>query len=125
MWDLAEDQRSAEIIETFHRAGKPVALVCHGPAALRRATGEDGAPLVAGRAVTGFTNSEEAAVGLTEVVPFLLEDELKRLGGRYTRGPDWQVHLATDGNLITGQNPASSTATAEATVAALRGAATR
>jgi len=95
--------------------------VCHGPAALRHTTGERGAPLVAGRAVTGFTNTEEAAVGLTNVVPFLLEDELKRLGGRYSRGPDWQVNVAVDENLITGQNPASSAATAEAVVEALRG----
>jgi putative intracellular protease/amidase len=121
MWDLAEDGRSAALIEAFHRAGKPVALVCHGPAALRHTTGERGAPLVAGRAVTGFTNTEEAAVGLTNVVPFLLEDELKRLGGRYSRGPDWQVNVAVDENLITGQNPASSAATAEAVVEALRG----
>jgi putative intracellular protease/amidase len=121
MWDLAEDRRSAALVEAFHRAGKPVALVCHGPAALRHATGERGDPLVAGRSVTGFANTEEAAVGLTDVVPFLLEDELKRLGGRYTRGPDWQVHVAVDENLVTGQNPASSSATAEAVVEALRG----
>ena len=119
LWDLAEDRRSIALIEAFHRAGKPTALVCHGPAAMRHAKGENGKSLVAGKAVTGFTNTEEDAAGLSDVVPFKLEDELKRLGGRYEKGADWQVHLAADGNLITGQNPASSGPAAEAVLEAL------
>ena len=97
----------------------------HGPAALRHATDDAGQPLVAGRSVTGFSNTEEEGVGLTRIVPFSLEDELKRLGGRYTRTADWQVYAAVDGNLITGQNPASSTATAQLLVEALRVAGVR
>jgi putative intracellular protease/amidase len=113
MWDLAEDRNSIRLIESFVAVGKPVALVCHAPAALRHVRGPDGKPLVAGKKVTGFTNSEEEAVGLTEVVPFLLEDELKRLGGQYVKGPDWSSYVTKDGLLITGQNPASSKAGAE------------
>ena len=90
------------------QAGKPVALVCHAPGVLRHAKRADGQPLVDGRKVTGFTNSEEAAVELTDVVPFLVEDELKRLGGRFERADDWQSYVVQDGLLITGQNPASS-----------------
>lgn len=108
MWDLAESVTSVTLIESFDRAGKPIAFVCHAPAALRHVTAADGSPLVQGRAVTGFSNSEEAGVKLTEVVPFLLEDVLKSLGGRYEKGSDWGVHVVEDGNLITGQNPASS-----------------
>ncbi|MFI8003593.1 type 1 glutamine amidotransferase domain-containing protein [Streptomyces sp. NPDC086010] len=121
MWDLAEDKDSIHLIETTLRAGKPLALVCHAPAALRHATNEDGTPLVQGKKVTGFTNSEEAAVELTEVVPFLVEDELKRLGGLYSQGEDWQPHVVRDGLLITGQSPASSGPTADALVGLLTG----
>jgi putative intracellular protease/amidase len=108
MWDLAEDQNSIKLIETMIRAGKPVALVCHAPGALRHAKTPDGHPLVQGKKVTGFTNSEEEAVGLTEVVPFLVEDELKAKGGIFSKAEDWQPYVLTDGLLITGQNPASS-----------------
>ena len=114
LWDLADDRHSIALIEALYAAGKPVAAVCHGPAALRHARGPDGKPLVNGKAVTGFANSEEAAVGLTEVVPFLVEDTLKAAGGRYSKGADWADHSVTDGNLITGQNPASSESTARA-----------
>ena len=93
--------------------------MCHGPAVLRDAKGADGAPLVKGKTVTGFSNTEEAAVGLTDVVPFSVEDTLKANGGRYSRGEDWASHAVVDGNLITGQNPASSEATARALVEAL------
>ena len=91
-----------------------MAAVCHGPAVLRRAKGADGAPLVKGKTVTGFSNTEEAAVGLTDVVPFLVEDALKANGGKYSKAADWASHAVVDGNLITGQNPASSEATARA-----------
>jgi putative intracellular protease/amidase len=119
LWDLAEDRDALALIERLHAAGRPVAAVCHGPAVLRRAKGADGAPLVKGKAVTGFSNTEEAAVGLTDVVPFLVEDALKANGGRYSRAPDWASHAVVDGNLITGQNPASSEATARALLEAL------
>lgn len=108
LWDLAEDADSIALIETMYAAGKPVAAVCHGPGVLRRPRRADGQPLVAGKRVTGFTNSEEAAVQLTDVVPFLVEDELKRLGGQYSQLADWQPYAVVDGNLVTGQNPASS-----------------
>lgn len=108
LWDLAEDSNSVKLIESTLQAGKPVALVCHAPGVLRHAKRPDGRPLVDGLTVTGFTNSEEAAVELTDVVPFLVEDELKRLGGRFERTDDWQSYVAQDGLLITGQNPASS-----------------
>jgi putative intracellular protease/amidase len=114
LWDLAEDRRSVSLIEHFHRQGKAVAAVCHGPAALRHAKAPDGTPLVKGRRVTGFANSEEEAVGLTKVVPFLVEDMLKANGATYSKGADWSSHTVVDGNLVTGQNPASSDATAEA-----------
>ena len=119
LWDLAEDRSSIGLIERLYAAGKPVAAVCHGPAVLRRAKGPDGAPLVKGKTVTGFSNTEEAAVELTKVVPFLVEDVLKANGGRYSRGEDWASHAVVDGNLITGQNPASSEATAKALLEAL------
>lgn len=119
LWDLAEDRTSIGLIERLYAAGKPVAAVCHGPAVLRRAKGPDGAPLVKGKTVTGFSNTEEAAVELTKVVPFLVEDVLKANGGRYSRGEDWASHAVVDGNLITGQNPASSDATAKALLEAL------
>jgi putative intracellular protease/amidase len=108
MWDLAEDPQSRELIEAFYSAGKPVAAVCHGPAVLRHARYQ-GEPIVKGRRVSAFTNEEEEAVGLTAVVPFLLEDELKRLGGIFERGPNWQSFAIVDGQLVTGQNPGSST----------------
>jgi putative intracellular protease/amidase len=108
MWDLAEDRHSIALLESFVAAGKPVALVCHAPGALRHVRGPDGRPLVEGKKVTGFTNGEEAAVGLTDVVPFLVEDELKAKGGLYSKGPDWAPYVLSDGLLITGQNPASS-----------------
>jgi len=119
LWDLAEDRDALALIERLYAAGRPVAAVCHGPAVLRRAKGADGAPLVKGKSVTGFSNTEEAAVGLTDVVPFLVEDALKANGGRYSRAEDWASHAVVDGNLITGQNPASSEATARALLEAL------
>ena len=108
LWDLAEDRNSISFIERTYAAGKPVALVCHAPGVLRHVKGTDGKPLVNGKAVTGFTNSEEAAVGLTDVVPFLVEDVLKQIGGTFSAGNDWESHVVQDGQLITGQNPASS-----------------
>lgn len=112
LWDLAEDSDSIALIEAAHIAGKPVAFVCHAPGVLRHVKGTDGKPLVNGKKITGFTNSEEAAVGLTKVVPFLLEDELSQLGGIFSAGDDWSVYAVQEGNLITGQNPASSAETA-------------
>jgi putative intracellular protease/amidase len=112
LWDLAEDRHSIELIQSFIAAGKPVALVCHAPGVLRHVTTPDGKPLVEGKQVTGFTNSEEAAVGLTEIVPFLVEDELKARGGIYSKSDDWVPYVVTDGLLITGQNPASSSSAA-------------
>ena len=120
VWDLAEDHRSIALIESFARAGKPVALVCHAPGVLRHVTGPDGRPLVEGWNVTGFTNSEEQAIGLTDVVPFLVEDELTAKGGLFSRGPDWASHVVRDGLLITGQNPESSRAAAGALLQELR-----
>jgi putative intracellular protease/amidase len=114
LWDLAQDQHSIRAIEAMYRAGKGVALVCHAPGALKNTRGPDGAPLVRGKRVTGFTNTEEAAVGLTDVVPFLVEDALKEAGGQYSKAGDWQPYVLTDGNLITGQNPASSEPAARA-----------
>jgi putative intracellular protease/amidase len=108
LWDLAESRESAALIEAFLAAGKPVAAVCHAPAVLRDVKNPDGTSVVRGKHVTGFSNSEEAAVGLTEVVPFLVEDMLKQAEGRYAKGPDWQSHVEVDGPLVTGQNPASS-----------------
>ena len=108
MWDHAEDPNSVKLIETTLRAGKPLALVCHAPGVLRHAKRPDGKPLVEGKKVTGFTNTEEEAVGLTKVVPFLVEDELKAKGGIFSKAGDWQPYVLTDGLLITGQNPASS-----------------
>ncbi len=108
MWDVAEDQKSIKLIEAFVAAGKPVALVCHAPGALRHVKTPDGAPLVQGKTVTGFTNGEEEEVGLTKVVPFLVEDELMNLGATFSKVKNWSVHTVTDGQLITGQTPASS-----------------
>lgn len=114
LWDLAEDKASIALIEAMNAAGKPVAAVCHAPAVLRHAKAANGTLLVNGKQVTGFTNTEEEAVGLTKVVPFLVEDMLKENGGNYSKGADWQSYVLTDGNLITGQNPASSEAAAKA-----------
>lgn len=108
LWDLAEDKHSIALIESFINANKSVALVCHAPGVLRHVKAADGQPLVAGKKVTGFTNSEEEGVGLTDVVPFLVEDELKAKGGLYSKGADWGSYVVRDGLLITGQNPASS-----------------
>ncbi|NUT79000.1 type 1 glutamine amidotransferase domain-containing protein [Pseudomonas sp. C1C7] len=120
LWDLAEDKHSIALIESFYNAGRPVATVCHAPGVLRHAKDKDGQPLVKGKKVTGFTNSEEDAVQLTDVVPFLVEDELKAKGGIFSKGPDWASYVLTDGLLITGQNPASSKAGAEALLAKLK-----
>ncbi|WP_295956494.1 type 1 glutamine amidotransferase domain-containing protein [Rhodoferax sp.] len=114
LWDLAEDATSIALIETLLAAGKPVAAVCHAPGVLRHAKGTDGQSIVRGKSVTGFTNSEEDAVGLTDIVPFLVEDMLIANGGIYSKGADWQSYVVTDGLLVTGQNPASSEAAAHA-----------
>lgn len=114
LWDLAEDQDSIKLIQTMWANGKPVAAVCHAPAVFAHVLTTDGEPLVKGRSVTGFSNSEEEAVGLTEVVPFLVEEQLKQQGGTYAKSDDWSSFVQTDGELITGQNPASSAAAAEA-----------
>ncbi|AQA17770.1 type 1 glutamine amidotransferase domain-containing protein [Halioglobus japonicus] len=118
LWDLTEDVDSIALIENALAQGKPVAAVCHAPAVLIRATVE-GEPMVKGRRVTGFTNSEEAAVGLTDVVPFLLEDRLHELGGNFSAAADWEPHVVVDGLLITGQNPASSAPVADALIDAI------
>jgi putative intracellular protease/amidase len=114
LWDLAESQDSINLIQAFASSNKPHGFVCHAPGVLRHVLGSDGKPLINQRDVTGFTNSEEAAVGLTDVVPFLIEDEFQRLGGRYSKVADWQVYVVEDGQLVTGQNPASSAAVAKA-----------
>ena len=119
LWDLAEDQHSIALIENTLNAGKPVALVCHAPGVLRHAKKPDGSPLVAGKKVTGFTNTEEEAVGLTDVVPFLVEDELVKHGGSFSKVADWQPYSIQDGLLITGQNPASSASAARDLLALL------
>lgn len=113
MWDLAESATSIALLESFYNSGKYIALVCHAPGALHRVT-YNNQPLVKGKRVTGFTNSEEEEVQLTKVVPFLVEDELKRLGALFENGPNWQSYVVIDGHLITGQNPTSSTETAKA-----------
>ncbi|PNG12822.1 type 1 glutamine amidotransferase domain-containing protein [Stutzerimonas stutzeri] len=108
LWDLTGNAKSIALIESFIQARKPVAAVCHAPAALVQVRGADGEYLVKGKQVTGFTNTEEEGVQLTEVVPFLLEDKLKEIGGDYSKGPDWASYVRVDGLLVTGQNPASS-----------------
>ena len=113
LWDLAEDATSIALIERFVALGKPVGAVCHAPGVLRHVKAADGTPLVRGKRVTGFSNSEEDAVALTDVVPFLVEDMLKAHGGVYGRAADWHSHVEVDGLLVTGQNPASSDASAE------------
>jgi len=119
LWDLAEDRCSIALIDTMYTQSKPVSAVCPAPGIFRHAKSPDGLPLVQGKQVTGFSNSEEAAVGLPEVVPFLVEDELRNNGGKYTKGADWQSYIVQDNNLITGQNPASSEAAAKALLAQL------
>jgi putative intracellular protease/amidase len=119
MWDLSNDNYSAKLIESFYRHNKPVALVCHAPAALKNVKDINGQPLIKGKQVSGFTNTEEAAVQLTKVVPFLLEDMLKSKGGDYKKGADWQPFAVQDGLLITGQNPASSVLVAQKLIAQL------
>lgn len=114
LWDLAEDSDSIALIEAMNGQGKTIAAVCHAPAVFRHAQLPDGSPLIEGKSVTGFSNSEEEAVGLTEVVPFLLEDDLQLKGGNFSKSSDWHPYVVTDGNLITGQNPASSGPAAEA-----------
>ena len=123
LWDLAEDKNSIALIESFVAAKKPVALVCHAPGVLRHVKSADGTPLVEGKRVTGFTNTEEEGVGLTDVVPFLVEDELKAKGGNYSSGPDWGPYVLEEGLLITGQNPASSAPAAQVLLKAVKNAA--
>lgn len=114
LWDLAENAFSIGLIRSTYNSGKPVAAVCHAPGVLRHVKGVDDNLLVKGKNVTGFANTEEEAAGLTKVVPFLVEDMLKKNGAHYTKAGDWQPHVVVDGLLITGQNPASSEATAKA-----------
>jgi len=120
LWDLAKDQNSISLIEQTLQADKPVALVCHAPGVLREVKDAEGRSIVEGKTVTGFTNTEENGIGLTDIVPFLVEDMLKEKGGKYSKAEDWQVHVQRDGLLITGQNPASSAATAEALLKLLK-----
>lgn len=118
MWDLAESPDSIALIESFYNSGKYIAFVCHAPGVLHRVTYK-GQSLVKGKRITGFTNSEEEEVKLTKVVPFLVEDELKRLGAHFEKKPNWESFVVVDGRLITGQNPTSSTAGAQALLKAL------
>lgn len=120
LWDLADDEDSIALIESMAASGKTVSMVCHAPGVLRRVRTGDGAPLVRGRKVTGFANTEEEAAQLTKVVPFLVEDMLVESGGLYSKGPDYEPYVVSDGALITGQNPASSEAAARAVLARLR-----
>ncbi|MDK2746204.1 MAG: type 1 glutamine amidotransferase domain-containing protein [Brevundimonas sp.] len=120
LWDLANDADSIALIEAFAKADKPTGFVCHAPGVLKSVHGPDGKPLVEGRKVTGFTNSEEEAVGLTEVVPFLVENVLIANGGDYSKGPDWGSYVVVDGKLVTGQNPSSSREAAEALLGLLK-----
>ena len=121
LWDLATDKTSIKLIEDFYSNQKPIAFVCHAPAALINAKAENGQPLVKGKKITGFSDTEEEAVGLTKVVPFLLENELKNLGAHYSKAADWSSFTQDDGLLITGQNPASSEAVANLLLKTLRG----
>ncbi len=117
LWDLVEDRDSIELIETMSSANKTIAAVCHAPAVFRHTKGPDGSSLVEGKSVTGFSNSEEETVQLTDIVPFLLENELQTLGANYSKSSDWHPYVVTDGYLITGQNPASSEEAAKAVLA--------
>ena len=120
LWDLTNDKDSIKLLETFWKHKKPIAAVCHAPAVLLNVVDEKGEPLVKGKKVTGFTNTEEEAVQLTKIVPFLLEDELKNKGGIYSKKEDWATYVVKDGLLITGQNPASSEAAAEELIKLLK-----
>ncbi|WP_020528338.1 type 1 glutamine amidotransferase domain-containing protein [Flexithrix dorotheae] len=113
LWDLAENKHSNNLIEDFYQQGKPIGAVCHAPVVFKNAKTEAGHPLVKGKKVTSFSNSEETAMGLDEIVPFLVEDELKKNGGVFSKGDDWQSYAIEDGLLITGQNPASSVMVAQ------------
>lgn len=119
VFDLSEDRRSIALIESLLKGGKPVAAVCHGVAVLRHVRATAGAPLIQGRAVAGFTNTEELTVNGPHLVPWFIEDELRRLGGQFSRAPDWSPHVVVDGKLITGQNPASSAGAAQEVLRAL------
>ena len=121
LWDLATDRNSIELIEAFYNHQKPIAFVCHSPAALVNVKAINGEPLIKGKELTGFSNTEEEAVQLTKVVPFLLEDELKKQGAHYSKGDDWAPYVKQDGLLITGQNPSSSEATAKLLLTTLKG----
>ena len=121
LWDLATDKTSIKLIEDFYNTQKPIAFVCHSPAALVNVKAENGEPLVKGKKVTGFTNTEEETVGLSKIVPFLLEDELKNLGAHYSKGDDWSSFTQQDGLLITGQNPGSSEEVAKLLLKTLKG----
>ncbi|WP_394198109.1 type 1 glutamine amidotransferase domain-containing protein [Litoreibacter albidus] len=120
LWDLAEDKDSIKLLETFAQSDRPIGAVCHAPAIFKHPKGSDGKPIVSGKAVTGFTNTEEDAVGLTDVVPFLVEDMLKANGGDYQKADDWASFVLTDGKLVTGQNPASSEDAAKQLLALLK-----
>ena len=120
LWDLVNDKDSQQLILDFYNSEKPIGAVCHAPGVFKNVAFENGEPFVKGKNVTGFSNTEEAAVQLTDVVPFLVEDELQKLGGHYTKTDDWGVHVVEDGLLITGQNPASSEAVAEKLIALLK-----
>jgi putative intracellular protease/amidase len=120
MWDLAEDKNSVKLIESFIAAGKTIGIVCHSTGALRHVKAPDGKPLVQGKEVTGFTNGEEEEIGLTEVVPFLVEDEMLKLGAVFSKIANWGVHVVSDGLLITGQNPHSSGPAAKTLLAAVK-----
>ena len=119
LWDLTNLQSSIDLIESFDRAGKPIGFVCHAPGVLKNVKAANGDPIVKGRHVTGFTNGEEAGVELTDVVPFLIEDTFIAQGGLYEKGADWAPHVVVDGELVTGQNPASSEGVAKALLAKL------
>ena len=125
MWDMPDNATSIALIEAFVKADKPVGAVCHAPAAFVNVRGKDGKNLVKGKRVTGFTNAEEKAVGLTEVVPFLLEDRLKERGALYSKGANWAPYVQVDGKLVTGQNPASSGPAAKELLTLLRSVSTR
>ena len=120
LWDLADDKKSIALIESFTQSDKPVSAVCHAPAVFKHTRRRDGQPLVAGKKVTGFTNSEEEGVQLTDIVPFLVEDMLKSNGGDYHKGEDWSEFVVVDGKLVTGQNPASSELAAQKVLELLR-----
>lgn len=120
LWDLTNDQHSIELLQAFDRTNKPMGLVCHAPAVLKNVKAANGESFVKGKKLTGFSNSEEAAVQLTDVVPFLIEDEFQAQGAHYEKGADWNSYTVTDGHLITGQNPASSEAVAEQLLSMLK-----